>query len=75
MFCVLIGVVDVDFLGWVVKELGNDEAAKTGTSQTITVCNPVEFFCVFIRNLNPDEFVGLIVWWVWRVHTEILKGW
>lgn len=69
MFCVLmVGVVDVDFLGWVVKELGDDESAKRRSGQTVTVCNPVESFCVFVRDLNPDEFVGLIVWWV---HTEI----
>jgi hypothetical protein len=76
MFCVLmVGIVDVDFLGWVVKELGNDESAKRGSGQTVTVCNPIEAFGVFVCYLYPDEFVGFIVCWVWWVHTEILKGW
>ena len=69
MFCVLmVGVVDVDFLGWVVKELGNDESAKRCPREAVTLGNPVESLGVFVRDLNPDEFVGLIVWWV---HTEI----
>lgn len=69
MFCVLmVGVVDLDFLGWVVKELGDDESAKRCPCEAVTRSNSVESLGVGVRYLNPDEFVGLIVWWV---HTKI----